>query len=123
MTTPEHEQAVKDYFEQAAANFEEIPAINAGKRCGVQWTPWMDDWFTSWSPRNSNSNAEGPWDHWVDLAINILKDPLTELVRPEAHALAQQLEARGFYSEANRDLTGAELRARFSPDSSLTEEG
>ncbi|NKU06949.1 hypothetical protein GS872_02025 [Rhodococcus hoagii] len=64
-------------------NFNEIPALSSGKRCGVQWTPWMDDWFTSWSPRNGNNHAEGPWDHWVDLALRILADPMTKLVRPE----------------------------------------
>lgn len=108
-----------EQIKKATENFEEIPLIHAGKRCGVQWTPWMDDWFTSWSPRNSNSNAEGPWDQWVDLAIEILKDPLTAIVRPEAHALVQQLQACGFYTEANRNLTEAELIERFtSPDSS-----
>ncbi|SOE25644.1 hypothetical protein [Streptomyces sp. OK228] len=95
--------------------YEEVPAIQGGKRCGVQWAPWMDDWFTSWSPRNSNNNAEGPWDHWVDLAIKILADPMTAIVRPEAHAVAVTLDQHDFYDETQRDLTEAELGARF-PD-------
>jgi hypothetical protein len=103
-----------DRITQAAESYEEIPAIQVGKRCGVQWTPWMGDYFTSWSPRNANSNAEGPWDHWVDLAIEILRDPLTAIVRPEAHQLAQQLATLGFYDESNRALTDGELRERFS---------
>lgn len=103
-----------DPITRAAENYEEIPAIQAGKRCGVQWTPWMGDWFTSWSPRNSNSNAEGPWDQWVDLAIEILRDPMTALVRPEAHQIGQRLAAAGLYDGANRALTDGELRERFT---------
>lgn len=103
-----------EQIKQAAQNFEEIAAVQSGKRCGVQWTPWMGDWFTSWSPRNGNNNAEGPWDHWVDLAVRILRDPLTAKVRPEAHKAAQLLEPADFYSETNRDLTDDELQDRFA---------
>lgn len=60
-------------------------AIRGAKRCGVQWVPWMSDWFTSWSPRNDNSNAEGSWEHWVTLAQQILNHPFTEIVRPEVY--------------------------------------
>lgn len=95
------------------ADFEEIPVHQAAKRLGLQWAPWMGDWFTSWSPRNSNSNAEGSWDHWVDLAILILQDPMTELVRPAAHETAKGLAAIGFYDESGRHLAEDELRARF----------
>jgi hypothetical protein len=55
--TPEEIQA-------ATAEYEEIPLIHTAKRLGVRWTPWMDDWFVAWSPRNHNTNAEGPWDQW-----------------------------------------------------------
>lgn len=103
-----------DPITRAAENFEEIPAIQAGKRCGIAWDPWMGDWFASWSPRNGNSNAEGPWDHWVDLAIYILRDPLTALTRPDAHELAQRLDLGGFYDETGRALTEPELRERFT---------
>lgn len=106
MTPEEIKQAAKDY--------EEIAAISGGKRCGVQWAPWMGDWFVSWSPRNSNSNAEGSWDHWVDLAVKILQDPLTAKVRPEAHEVAKALKVYDFYDETNRDLTEDELRDRFA---------
>lgn len=92
---------------------DEQTVAEAGKRCGVQWPPWMGDWFTSLSPRNDNNNAEGPWDHWVDLAILILRDPLTAIVRPEAHAVASELQIHRFYSEANRRLTDEELMRRF----------
>lgn len=95
------------------SDYDEIPVHSAGKRIGVQWCPWMTDWFNSWSPRNANSNAEGPWDHWVDLAILILKDPMTAIVRPEAHELAQRLATFDFYNEVGRLLTSEELAARF----------
>lgn len=93
--------------------YTEIPAVSGGKRCGVQWAPWMDDWFTSWSPRNSNSNAEGPWDHWVDLALNILRDPMTAKVRPEAHAAVQAVKPLDFYDESRVSLTESDLAERF----------
>ena len=54
--------------------------ITAAKRLGVQWAPWMGDWFTSYSPRNDTTHAEGPWEHWVTVAQLILNDPLAELV-------------------------------------------
>jgi hypothetical protein len=97
------------------SDYEEEATVQAGKRCGVQWCPWMDDWFTSWSPRNDNNNAEGPWDHWVDLAIKILQDPMTAKVRPEAHETAKGLKAVDFYDGADRYLTKAELAERFGP--------
>lgn len=94
--------------------FEPVPmSLAGGKRCGVQWTPWMGDWFNSWSPRNSNENAEGPWDHWVDLAISILQDPLTKIVRPEANAAVASLKTNNFYDEHLVDLTDAQLAKRF----------
>jgi hypothetical protein len=98
-------------------SYEEVPVHQGGKRCGLQWAPWMGDWFTSWSPRNDNWNAEGTWDHWVDLAILILQDPMTAIVRPDAHRIAQELAAIGFYNESGRVLTDDELKARFAtPD-------
>lgn len=103
-----------EQIKQAAERFTEIPAISAAKRAGIQWTPWMGDWFTSWSPRNGNNNAEGTWDHWIDLAINVLRDPMTAIVHPEAHRIAQALTARNFYDESNRTLTDDELAARFA---------
>lgn len=93
--------------------FEPVPMASSGKRCGVQWTPWMGDWFTSWSPRNSNSNAEGPWDHWVDLALHILHDPLTAKVHPEAHQAAAGVAVRNFYDETRTELSAADLAERF----------
>lgn len=95
--------------------YDEQEVHAGGKRCGVQWTPWMGGWFSSWSPHNSNSNAEGSWDHWVDLAIKILRDPLTELVRPDAHDVAVRdlPDPLDLYDQTARDLTDAELMKRF----------
>lgn len=92
--------------------FDEQP-LYGSKRCGIQWDPWMGDWFTSWSPRNSNSNAEGQWDHWVDLALRILSDPLTKIVRPESFIDPADADVKDFYSETNRNLTDEELMQRF----------
>jgi len=91
--------------------YEEQAAIGAAKRCGVQWTPWMGDWFTSWSPRNGNNHAEGTWEHWVTLAQYILNDPLTAIVRPDVFEGVPAPEHR--YDESERMLTDAELRTRF----------
>jgi len=68
-------------YEKASKDFDEIPALSGGRRCGVQWAPWMGDWFTSWSPRNSNNHAEGPWEHWVALAERILAHPMTAALK------------------------------------------
>jgi hypothetical protein len=120
MSTLEPTEAAADVSEQEAdpdkqwrenLGFEEEDVSAAGKRCAVQWTPWMGDWFTSSSPRNGNTNAEGPWDHWVDLALHILADPMTKLVRPEV--FEESYRGKDFYSGADRYLTDAELRARF----------
>ncbi|MCW1431359.1 hypothetical protein [Novosphingobium sp. JCM 18896] len=46
--------------------------IAGGRRCGVEKSAWLDGWFISWSPRNDNQNAEGPWEDWVSLAKAIL---------------------------------------------------
>jgi len=92
----------------------EQPTLSSGRRCGIVWDPWMRDWFTSWSPRNANENAEGPWDHWVDLALMILADPMTKIVRPDAFTAGP--EPVGFYDETQRKLTVEELRTRFERD-------
>lgn len=94
--------------------FEEHEFMGAAKRCGVQWAPWMGDWFTSWSPRNGNSNAEGTWEHWVTLAQQILNDPLTAVVRPEVYQAVPVPPNR--YDESERYLTDDELEARFRPE-------
>ncbi len=93
--------------------YNEIVVHEAGKRCGMAWNPWLGDWFTSHSPRNDNTNAEGTWDHWVDLALQILRDPMTEIVRPDAHRAVSGVAPVGFYSESNRTLTAEELVERF----------
>lgn len=86
---------------------------DGGKRLGMEWTPWMGDWFTSYSPRNSNSHGEGFWDHWINLALSVLSDPLTEIVRPEVYDAALKDKILNLYDGANRSLTYLELRERF----------
>lgn len=61
--------------------------VAAGKRLAVEQSEWLDGWFTSASPRNGNSNAEGQWCQWVHLARQILAHPLTAETMPE-HVLA-----------------------------------
>lgn len=103
-------------IKRAAGGFEYRGAVSAGKRCALDWVPWMGDWFTSASPRNGNSHAEGPWDHWVDLAIGILQDPMTAKVRPEAHKAVQDIPRCDFYDEANTHLGDDDLIERFAKD-------
>lgn len=90
-----------------------INGIKSAKRLDVVWAPWMGDWFLSHSPRNGNSNAEGPWDHWVQLALSILQHPATELVRPEVHEAVKHLVNTDQYTETVRDLTEDELKKLF----------
>lgn len=64
--------------------WDEKDILDTSKRLGVRNPVWMgDDWFTSWSPRNDNSNAEGKWCEWVHLARQILAHPLTVEHMPE----------------------------------------
>ena len=59
--------------------------ISAGKRLGIESSEWLPGWFTSWSPRNGNMNAEGQWCQWVVLARMILAHELTKEQMPEFH--------------------------------------
>jgi hypothetical protein len=94
--------------------FEEVPLDDgSSKRCGVSWAPWMGDWFISYSPRNGNSNAEGTWDHWTQLAIAILQHDATAIVRPEAHEAVKNLTNTSYYSESGRQLEKEELERLF----------
>ncbi len=94
-------------------DYTEVHALSAAKRLGLDWTPWMGDWFVSWSPRNSNSNAEGTWEHWTELAIRILQHQATALVRPDAHAAVDGLPLLDPYDETKRYLTDDEVAALF----------
>lgn len=85
MGTPSKDEEVERFHETMAQAMIEIPFIDAGKRLGISWPGWMGDWFISHSPRNANTNAEGPWSEWVDLAQMILNDPLTQIARPEMY--------------------------------------
>jgi hypothetical protein len=88
--------------------------IDAAKRLGVvhvgpDQSHW--DWFTAWSPRNSNNHGEGPWEHWVALAVQVLRHPLTKIVHPDAHEAAHaHIQDMRRYSETIRELTPEELR-------------
>ena len=90
-----------------------IKGIASSKRASIEWTPWMGDWFVSHSPRNGNNNAEGTWDHWVQVALSILQHPATEIVRPEAHAAVKGLTNTDFYDESDRRLTDEEVERLF----------
>lgn len=91
--------------------FDEVPVFAAGKRTGLQHTPWMGDWFTSWSPRNDNNNAEGPWDQWVDFAQKVLSHPATKIVRPGVYI--ENPNIGDFYDSAGRELTEDEIAELF----------
>lgn len=90
--------------------------IEGGKRLAVRRGDFGRDWFVSHSPRNDSHYGEGPWEHWVDLAVRILQDPLTAITRPDAHELSKQLDVKDYYSDADRYLTDEELVARFGED-------
>lgn len=98
--------------------YAEPPVINAAKRLGVTWAPWMGDWFVAHSPRNNNTHGEGYWEHWVVLALRILADPLTKASWPEAHALVEGFDIPNVYSGCDRPVSIAALRARFEEDES-----
>lgn len=90
-----------------------IKGLAGAKRCTIAWTPWMGDWFVSRSPRNGNSNAEGSWEHWTELALSILQHPATALVRPDVHAAVQGVEVHSRYSETERPLSDEEIERLF----------
>lgn len=90
-----------------------IKGINGSKRATVVWAPWMGDWFVSHSPRNGNSNAEGTWDHWVQVALSILQHRATAIVRPEAFAAVKDIKNTNLYSESARSLTDDEIARLF----------
>lgn len=77
-----------------------VPGIKAAKRCTIRRTGWMGDWFTSYSPRNSNNNAEGPWAHWMQLSLSILQHPATAEQRPDIAEAVKGLENTDYYSES-----------------------
>lgn len=96
--------------------YEGIPVLSVGKRCGLQWAPWMGNWFVSWSPRNENSNAEGYWDHWATLALAILQDPMTAKVYPAAHAAVAGMQLMDLYDGPNVHLSCEDLAERFAAE-------
>lgn len=77
-------------YEKMRQRMTSEPVIEECKRAGVAWIPLMGDWFVGWSPRNLSPNPEGPWDHWVRLAVRVLQHPLTAQVDPELYQLANE---------------------------------
>lgn len=59
--------------------------IKGGKRLGIAHSDSLEDWFTSFSPRNDNCNAEGQWGQWAHMAAQILAHPLTRIAAPELY--------------------------------------
>lgn len=85
--------------------------FQAGKRCGIQHFVPLGDWFVSWSPRNENSNAEGHWAHFVNLAKFILSHPATEIV--DKDAFMPQLKADPNMYNGGVQLTEDQLKELF----------
>lgn len=79
-----------------------VPGTRGAKRCDIVRTGWMGDWFNSFSPRNCNSNAEGTWAHWAELALSILQHPATAEYRPELHAAVTELDGIKHYDGGPR---------------------
>ncbi len=94
-----------------------VKGIAGAKRLTIQNTPWMGDWFVSHSPRNCNSNAEGQWGQWVNLAVSILQHPATAITDPEAHEAAEGLTVHDYYDDVNRQLTDDEITNLFGGSS------
>ncbi len=113
---PDTPTSAEDRVRAVGSAFDYVDVHAGGKRCGLRWAPFMGDWFTSWSPRNDNSNAEGHWDHWVDLALHILRDPMTAKVRPAAHAAVAGVEPLNLYTETGADLSYEDLAERFATE-------
>lgn len=90
-----------------------VKGIASSKRLTITHASWMGDWFVSHSPRNGNSNAEGQWGQWVELALSILQHPATEVCRPLAHAAVAGLLVNNFYTETSHEFTGEEIAKYF----------
>lgn len=83
--------------------------ISAGKRLAIEESEWWPDWWCSYSPRNSNGNAEGQWCQWVHLARLILADERTAEQMPEHHR--PYPDAPHLYDESHPDCTACAAEA------------
>lgn len=92
---------------------DRVRLIDSAKRVGISWLPDSGDLFVSYNPKTDRGSCEGPWDHWVDLAIQILQSPLTEIVRLDAYQAVGSLKSRGLYDSADRYLTKEEILTVF----------
>lgn len=102
--SPEGIRAIKDLW-------DEVAIIRAAKRCGLSWAPQSGDWFVAWSPRNGNTNAEGPWNHWATLAALILSNPLTAKSAPGLYR--PDLKPAEVHTENPNPLTDQEIAEAF----------
>lgn len=93
---------MSDPYEPDVIKPDEIeqPVIQGGKRLGLQWCPWMGDWFSSWNPDGDHGNAQGSWYQWAYLAAKILKHPFTYAVAPEL--FQPDIPTKDIYLETNR---------------------
>lgn len=99
----------------ASKSFEAIPVLKGGKRLGIRWTPWMGDWFVSWSPRNDNEHAEGQWFQWAHLAAAILSHPMTRAVAPDLYRDDLPVR-RDLYTDADKEMAEQEIADYVSRD-------
>jgi hypothetical protein len=92
-------------------DYKYIATLASTKRLSVVNAPWMGDWFVSHSPRNGNENAEGPWSHWVQVALSILQHEFTDTVNPELRAAALAFENTNLYSEHPNQMSREHIKA------------
>lgn len=80
----------KKTLEEIGRNAVNVPFMQSSRRLGLSWFPILGDWFTAWRPNHGPGTAEGPWGDWVDLAVLILRHPLTAQSHPELYQLANE---------------------------------
>ena len=106
--------------EQESAEFE--PIIFAAKRLGIRRHDGLPTWFCSWSPRNENYCAEGTWQDWMELALDILQHPLTQAVAPDLHTAATALGLGGPGPWTNPTVAGVNAAVQLGHAQGYTRE-
>lgn len=63
---------------------EDFPdkSISGAKRCNLDYSEWLSDWFVG-TGKDESCYLEGTWWDMICLARNILASKNTELVAPE----------------------------------------
>lgn len=74
--------------------------VKAGKRLAIVGGALGPHWWNSYSPRNENDFAEGPWCQWVHLARKILAHETTKRDMPEHY---REYDAPHLYDEPHPD--------------------